>query len=110
MCPFEMQSLMKWYLMATCLVPRPTIGLLAISIDPLLSPMSVMEPLMSSPISSRNDLIQAPCAAACESDMYSASVEDRETTCCFFEDQQTAPSAKRKACAPIDFRSSWSPA
>ena len=37
--------------------------------------------------------------------MYSASVDERDTTCCFLEDQEMAALASRKVYAPIDFLS-----
>ena len=86
-----------------CFVPQPVIGLFAILTEPLLSPWMMMGEEGEKPILQRKERYHAACVAACDKAIYSASVEDRDTTCCFLEDQEIAPSARKKQYAPMDF-------
>ena len=69
---------------------------LAIANAPRLSPINVVSMLCGNPSFSHKFLSQQASHPALESATYSASVDDKATTLCFFDRQVIAPPAARK--------------
>ena len=80
-------------------------GLFAKSMDPLLSPNSVSGSEIGMQSSSVMFQYQAACTVAWESAIYSASVDESETTRWRREDQEIAPPHRKNTKAPVERRS-----
>src|SRR5882762_6208212 len=88
-----------------CFVPLPTMGLFAKSIEPLLSPNNVSGSGRGTRSSSVMFRYQAACTAAWERAIYSASVDESETTRWRREDQEIAAPHRKNTNAPVERRS-----
>ena len=108
--PSLVKSRKKWNFISICLLLPCMTGFFDNFMAKLLSQKMIVHLLWIFPSFSRTRLNQTPWHAQYAAAMNSASVVDRVTTGCFFEDQETGPVPSIKMYPEVFFLSSMSPA
>ena len=103
--PYWIKSQIQCHFVAMCLEHLWNCGFHTIANASKLSPINAVGIFWGNPSSSLKFLSQHASHPASDSATYSASVNDKATTVCFFDHQVIVPPAAKKTYSDVDLRS-----